>query len=68
MVNAFIPLPGASGGTEATFLLMFSTIFNQLDVRMVMLLWRFMSYYFDMMLGAIVFLIAKNRSNMMERN
>jgi uncharacterized protein (TIRG00374 family) len=68
MVNAFIPLPGASGGTEATFLLMFSTIFNQLDVRMVMLLWRFMSYYFDMMLGAIVFLIARNRSNMMERN
>ena len=61
MVNAFIPLPGASGGTEATFLLMFSTIFNELDVRMVMLLWRFMSYYFDMMLGATVFLIAKNR-------
>jgi uncharacterized protein (TIRG00374 family) len=66
MVNAFIPLPGASGGTEATFLLMFSTIFKPLDVRMVMLLWRFMTYYFDMMLGAIVFLIAKNRADVRE--
>ncbi len=63
MINAFIPLPGASGGTEATFLLMFGTIFKPLDVRMVMLLWRFMTYYFDMMIGALVFLIAKNRSD-----
>ena len=61
MVNAFIPLPGASGGTEATFVMMFSTIFGLTAVRPIMLLWRFMTYYFDMMLGGIVFLIAKNR-------
>ena len=61
MVNAFIPLPGASGGTEATFVMMFSTIFGLTAVRPIMLLWRFMTYYFDMMIGGIVFLIAKNR-------
>ena len=63
MVNAFIPLPGASGGTEATFVMMFSTIFGLTAVRPIMLLWRFMTYYFDMMLGGIVFLIAKNRKD-----
>ena len=61
MVNAFIPLPGASGGTEATFLLMFSTVLGSVNVRPVMLLWRFMTYYFDMILGGIVFLIARSR-------
>mgnify|MGYP000033783752 FL=1 len=61
MINAFIPLPGASGGTEATFVMMFSTIFGLTAVRPIMLLWRFMTYYFDMMLGGIIFLIAKNR-------
>lgn len=61
MCTAFVPLPGASGGAEALFALMFSTIFGPKDVRPIMLLWRFMSYYFDMMLGAVVFLIAKTR-------
>ena len=61
MVTAFVPLPGASGGAEATFVLMFSNLFGLKAVRSLMLLWRFMSYYFDMMLGAVVFLIAKNR-------
>ena len=66
MVNAFIPLPGASGGTEATFVMMFSTIFGMNDVRPIMLMWRFMTYYFDMMIGGIVFLIAKNRRDVVK--
>ena len=61
MVNAFIPLPGASGGTEATFLLMFSLILGSVNVRPTMLLWRFMTYYFDMMVGGIVFLVTRLR-------
>ena len=61
MVNAFIPLPGASGGTEATFLLMFSTVLGSVNVRPTMLLWRFMTYYFDMIAGGTVFLITKFR-------
>ena len=61
MVNAFIPLPGASGGTEATFLLMFRVILGSVNVRPVMLLWRFMTYYFDMIAGGIVYLITRIR-------
>ncbi len=60
MVTSFVPLPGASGGSEAVFVLMFSTIFGRSHVSAVMLVWRFMTYYFDMALGGIVFLIARH--------
>lgn len=60
-VNAFIPLPGASGGTEVSFVLMFSTIFGKANAAMIMLLWRFSSYYLDLLIGALVFLKVKLR-------
>lgn len=62
MVNAFIPLPGSSGGTEATFLLMFGTIFQSNEVAPIMILWRVMSYYVDLFIGFIVFFYAKHFS------
>lgn len=60
MVNAFIPSPGSSGGTEAVFLLMFSTLYSRADASAILILWRFMSYYLDMIIGAVVFFLAKN--------
>ncbi|MEE3486881.1 MAG: lysylphosphatidylglycerol synthase transmembrane domain-containing protein [Bulleidia sp.] len=60
MVNAFIPSPGSSGGTEAVFLLMFSAIYHSSDASAILILWRFMSYYLDMIIGAVVFFLAKN--------
>ena len=59
MINAFIPIPGASGGTEATFVLMFSNLFGQIRATSCMILWRFASYYLIMLLGGIVFIIFK---------
>ena len=59
--KAFIPLPGASGGTEATFLVMFRVVLGSVNVRPTMLLWRFMTYYFDMIAGGLVYLISKVR-------
>ena len=61
MVNAFIPLPGSSGGTEASFVLMFSTIFGQISASSIMIMWRFMTYYLMLVLGGMVFLYAKSR-------
>ena len=60
MINAFIPIPGASGGTEATFLLMFSTIVSSSEAASMMILWRFFSYYFVMFVGVIVFTLFKH--------
>lgn len=59
MINAFIPIPGASGGTEATYVLMFSTILGKLGATTTMILWRVTTYYFIMIIGAIAFIIVK---------
>ena len=61
MINAFIPIPGASGGTEATFVLMFSTVFGRLGATSAMILWRFVSYYLIMILGGLTFIWVKSR-------
>ena len=60
MINAFIPIPGASGGTEATFMYLFSHIFGGIATSSLMILWRFVTYYLIMLIGGIVFIIAKN--------
>lgn len=61
MINCFIPIPGASGGTEATFVLMFSTIFGKISASSIMILWRLITYYFVMVLGGLTFIYAKSR-------
>lgn len=59
MINCFIPIPGASGGTEATFILMFSTFFSSSEATSIMILWRFISFYFVMIVGGLTFLLFK---------
>jgi len=59
MMNAFIPLPGASGGTEATFVLMFSTLFGSSLATGCMILWRFATYYMIMLIGGLTFVLFK---------
>ncbi len=59
MINAFIPIPGASGGTEATFLLLFSHLFGGIATSGIMLLWRFATYYLIMLIGGLTFIYAK---------
>lgn len=68
MVNAFVPLPGSSGGTEASFILMFSTLFNRIDVSSIMILWRVMTYYFQTLMGGLVFLYGKTRPIVLNDN
>lgn len=62
MANSFIPLPGASGGTEVVFSLLFRRMFGVLTGA-VLLLWRISSYYIPMISGALVFIIFKNRND-----
>lgn len=63
LVNAFIPSPGSSGGTEASFLLMFSTIFGKTAASSIMIVWRFATYYMMLVIGGLVFLYAKTRKD-----
>ncbi|MEG0283932.1 MAG: lysylphosphatidylglycerol synthase transmembrane domain-containing protein [Erysipelotrichales bacterium] len=47
MMSAFVPLPGASGGAEGAFVILFGVIFGA-STTAVMLLWRFLTYYLPM--------------------
>lgn len=63
MINAFLPMPGSAGGTEATFILMFSTIFSRADAASIMLLWRFVTFYQTLIIGGIVFLYGRSQKD-----
>lgn len=63
MVNAFLPMPGSSGGTEATFILMFSTIFTKTQATTIMILWRVITFYQVLIVGSFVFLYARTRKD-----
>ncbi|MFR8002614.1 MAG: lysylphosphatidylglycerol synthase transmembrane domain-containing protein [Hydrogeniiclostridium sp.] len=52
MVSAFVPLPGASGGAEGSFLMFFRTFFQD-TITPAILLWRLITYYLNILLGAI---------------
>ena len=60
LVNYFLPMPGSAGGTEAAFILMFSTIFSKVNASSIMLLWRLMTYYQVILVGTIIFSYARS--------
>ena len=66
MVNAFIPLPGASGGTEGTYIVMFQSIFSSLPKSIgvgSMLIWRFASFHLILLIGLVVFIVFKRKQS-----
>lgn len=54
MIASFIPIPGAAGGMEGTFMLLLGPVFGAATTS-VMLLWRFLSYYLVMLVGFVFF-------------
>ena len=53
MVSAFVPLPGASGGAEGSFILFFRTFFTDGTIVPAMDAWRTISYYLNFPVGCI---------------
>lgn len=60
MVSAFVPLPGASGGAEVSFYGFFGMFF-QSAILPAMLLWRIITYYANILFGAIAAYIGGKR-------
>lgn len=52
-VSSFTPLPGSSGTTENGFLKMFSLIFSKEEISVAMIICRFISFYFVVIIGAL---------------
>lgn len=55
LMGAFVPIPGASGGIEYGFMSFFDNFFNHTTTGAILLVWRFITYYMPMIIGAIVF-------------
>lgn len=56
MITAFIPIPGASGGSEGTYVLLYTYLMGSVMASSSMLVWRFATYYLVMFVGCLVFL------------
>lgn len=59
LIGSFVPIPGGTGGLEYGFVAFFSNFVSGNVVMAIMLLWRFITYYFGMILGAIFLSIGK---------
>lgn len=52
LISSFIPLPGASGGAEGSFYILFGIFLIQPGITAVaLILWRLITYYFPILVG-----------------
>lgn len=54
LITSMIPIPGASGGAEAGFTVMFGLLIGK-EVAAVMILWRAITYYLGILVGMVVY-------------
>ena len=59
IIGSFVPIPGATGGLEYGFVQFFGNFIGGSTLSAVMLVWRFITYYFGMIIGAIALNIKK---------
>ena len=59
LINTFLPIPGASGGSEGCYMILFCFL-GRANASSSMFLWRFFSFYFGLILGMITFIVAKD--------
>ena len=55
VMSAFVPIPGASGGVEYGFTQFFGNFLGETVTKTALLLWRFITYYLGLIVGAVVF-------------
>lgn len=55
LIGAFVPIPGASGGIEYGFVKFFGNFLSNSMTNAILLIWRFITYYFGMIIGMIAF-------------
>lgn len=61
MVGSFVPIPGGTGGLEYAFVVFYSNFIKGPVLNAIMLLWRFITYYFGMIVGAITLTLKRKK-------
>lgn len=59
IIGSFVPIPGATGGLEYGFVQFYGNFVAGSTLSAMMLVWRFITYYFGMIVGAIALNIKK---------
>ena len=59
IIGSFVPIPGGTGGLEYGFIEFFGNFISGGTLSAIMLVWRFITYYFGMIVGAIALNIKK---------
>ncbi len=59
IIGSFVPIPGGTGGLEFGFVTFFGNFIRGSKLSALMLVWRFITYYFSLILGAIALNIKK---------
>jgi len=59
IIGGFVPIPGASGGIEYGFGRFFGNFIEASTLSAVLLLWRLITYYIGIIIGALVFNLEK---------
>lgn len=59
IAGAFVPIPGGTGGMEYTFFNFFESFLVGAPLKSSLLLWRFVTYLFPVVLGGLIFNIRK---------
>ena len=62
LIGSFVPIPGGTGGLEYGFITFFGMVIKGSSLNAIMLLWRFITYYFGMILGAIILNFKKEKT------
>lgn len=68
IIGNFIPIPGATGGIEYSFLQFFGTFVKNPLLSSGMLLWRFITYILGMIIGFVTLILSKRILNKKERS
>lgn len=57
-----VPIPGGAGASEMLFYLLYSLVISdKILIKASVLVWRFFTYYINLILGLLVLLIIKNK-------
>lgn len=53
--SSYLPIPGATGGTEFSFIGYFKNFITDYKLNSLLIIWRFLTYYLPTIIGGIVF-------------
>ncbi len=61
LITSFVPLPGALLAAEGVFFLFFSLYFPENQISLAIIMWRFITFYFPIIVGLIFTLLEKKQ-------